>query len=209
MGLKRFLKHRRMHRRKRVFGIGLQRTGTATLHRAFGMLDLQSIHFFPSYIYARPEDVLVDKIADFRLFDRYDAFSDNPTPFLFRQLDAWYPGSRFVLTVRDTPSWLASVEWLFSKGREKWKWGPWEHYVHQRLYGFRDSAFSARVARDVYERHNDSVREYFEKRTADLLIIDWHATGDWEALCRFLGKPAPSAPIPHLNQRTTESTRAP
>ncbi len=168
------------------------------------MLGLQSIHFFPSYIYARPEDVLRDKISDFRLFDRYDAFTDNPAPLLFRQVDRWYPGSRFVLTMRDTASWLASAEWLFSKGREKWKWGPWEHCIHQRLYGFVDSAFNARRAREVYERHNDSVREYFKNRDADLLIIDWLTTNEWGALCEFLRKPIPPDPIPHLNKRPPE-----
>ena len=42
------------------------------------------------------------------LVENYDAFQDNPWPILYKELDAKFPGSKFVLTLRSPESWIKS-----------------------------------------------------------------------------------------------------
>ena len=36
----------------------------------------------------------------YAMVDRFDAFEDNPWPVLYKELDARFPGSKFILTRR-------------------------------------------------------------------------------------------------------------
>jgi hypothetical protein len=56
-------------------------------------------------------DAEIDKKARELVFDlakKYDAFQDNPWPLFYKELDREFPGSKFVLTVRDEVSWIKS-----------------------------------------------------------------------------------------------------
>jgi len=126
---------------------------------------------------------------------RYSAFRDNPWPLLFRELDERFPGSRFVLTVRDPQRWLASMTRHFDD-RET----PMREWIYGRGHG------SPRGSEDVYlerfERHSREVREHFSGRAGDLLEMDVEAGDGWESLCPFLGHPVPGSPFPHKGKAT-------
>jgi Sulfotransferase domain len=79
----------------KVFGVGLSRTGTTSLHYALGFLGYRSIHFPPPH-----------QLRE--LLNFYDAAVDTPVACVFKELAEAYPDARFVLTVRDMDSWLAS-----------------------------------------------------------------------------------------------------
>ena len=53
-----------------------------------------------------PENI--QRIA-FEQVHKYDAFQDNPWPILFRELDESFPGSKFIMTRRNSDSWIKSV----------------------------------------------------------------------------------------------------
>ncbi|MGE0432053.1 MAG: sulfotransferase, partial [Planctomycetota bacterium] len=106
-------KVQRMARRpkQRVFGIGLNKTGTTSLATA-----LQQLGF--DVAPQEPFEALFDDWAArrfdriIRLCRRWQAFQDIPfsLPFTFQALDAAYPGSLFVQTVRTTEEqWLSSL----------------------------------------------------------------------------------------------------
>jgi len=94
---------------RKVFAIGLARTGTTSLHHAFLALRLRSA---PSSV------ALLDSIDD-DFVGRYDAFCDNPIPFIYRELDQRWPASRFVLTTRPVQEWIDSMRWLFGPGLDR------------------------------------------------------------------------------------------
>jgi hypothetical protein len=75
---------------RKVFGIGLSKTGTTSLSAALAILGYRSKHF------PKDED-----------FARYDAFSDITVAMKFKTLDRFFPGSQFIYTV--TRSRLARV----------------------------------------------------------------------------------------------------
>jgi hypothetical protein len=121
-----------------------------------------------------------------------DAVGDTPVACSFRELDAAYPGSRFILTVRDIESWLLSTQRFFSETPPV---EGWRQEVRLRTYGVLEwdrKAFEA-----AYRRHFETVLAHFCNRRNDLLIMDITAGEGWDVLCPFLRVAAPDDIFPH------------
>jgi len=177
--------------RTKVFGIGFPRTGTMSLVRALNLLGIRSLH--------NPVPLLT--ALDHPLLQSFDGFADNPLPLIYPQLDARFPGSRFILTDRDVEGWLGSVRWMLSAGRTHGNWDarPAIVAMHTALYGA--AVFDADRFRDRFLRHRRDVHAYFAGRRHDLLIMDLARGDGWDPLCRFLERPVPRRPFPHDNRR--------
>lgn len=173
----------------KIFGIGLQRTGTSSLAAALRILGYRTLQ--------TPVNVF-DNIRD-RCLEENDAFTDNPIPILYKELDQEYPGSKFICTIRNVDKWLVSVKWLFSTGRIQYKWRktPVVDEMHEALYGV--SQYDADVFRDMYIAYYHDVIHYFKERPSDLLIMDLSQGEGWEKLCVFLDKELPIIEFPRRN----------
>lgn len=174
----------------KFFGIGLQRTGTTSLHEAAQLIGLRS---------APMSTVLLDNL-NHPLIQQYNLFSDNPIPLLYQALDQRYPHSKFILTTRPVEAWLKSVQWLFevdmpTLSPELRQIGD---EIHQRFYG--QTTFSAVHFRAVWEQYHADVTTYFQDRPDDLLCIDLTQGAGWAELCPFLGVEIPDTPFPHHNR---------
>jgi hypothetical protein len=186
----------------RVFGIGLHKTGTTSLNEAFKKLGLDSFHW------GKGETPLIwyemNALGRSKTLEQWYALSDNPIPLFYKQLDKAYPGSKFILTVRDEVDWLQSVKKLwdykYNPTRHLWDIYPISNQLHTALYGQKD--FDALVFLERYRRHNAEVREYFKDRPNDLLVMDIDA--GWSDLCTFLGSPVPNVPYPYMNRSISE-----
>lgn len=177
-----------------MFGIGLSRTGTTSLAAALHRLGYRTVHF------PDPGPLLV---GDFSVFDAVDAATDTPVTAFFPLLDQRYPGSRFVLTVREMEGWLGSVEELFRR-RTQGERGPVAE-IRRLVYG--RVTFDREHFRAAYERHVAWVRGYFRGRPGDLLEMDLGAGDGWEALCGFLGAGVVRGPFPRENPRAAGGDR--
>jgi hypothetical protein len=177
----------------KVFGIGLSRTGTTSLHHALQMLGLESAPTSVSLM-----DLLDDATAPADVLDTATAFTDNPIPFLYPLLDRLRPGSKFILTTRPLDEWLASMEWLFGEGLRRLdrKTRALGNEVHEQLYGITN--FDASVLSRVFETHHRGVSAYFEDRTDDLLLMRVTDFA-WPELCAFVGVEVPATSFPHKN----------
>jgi hypothetical protein len=184
----------------RVWGIGMHKTGTTSLHWALRGLGLDCAHW-PSAHWARAVWEEMTRDGRSATLERSYAACDLPLTLLYRELDRGYPGSRFVLTERPEDQWLASVERHWDRAhnefRAQWDADPFTHRVHRLLYGRKSYHAATMLAR--YRAHNAAVREYFRDRPDDLLILDEPA---WGPLCRFLRLPVPAAPYPNVNRST-------
>lgn len=169
----------------KAFGIGFQKTATTTLCTAFRILGYKMEGGNKLLI---PHLRRGDLAPVFEVVDRNDAFEDNPWPLLYRELDARYPGSKFILTVRDEQDWLRSVV-----NHLGFAPAPMQKLVYGVGFpvGFED------VFLERYRRHNREVQEYFADRPDDLLVVDFCAGAGWEELCPFLGHDIPDEPFPH------------
>lgn len=161
----------------KIFGIGLSKTGTTSLSIALGLLGYRTI----------------DNDVGLRNIDAFDAATDAPVADAFERLDIDYPGSKFIYTVRDGPSWLRSAErhWTLLITQPV---VPEQVALFERLYGVPDYGFDASAFLAGYQRHDDRVRGYFAGR--DLLILDICNGDGWGPLCRFLDRPEPDVPFP-------------
>ncbi len=130
--------------------------------------------------------------------EEFDAAQDNPWPFLYREIDAAYPGSKFVLTLRDSDDWIRSVVNHF---------GGTSTPMREWIYGVGDPRGNESRYLEVYERHNRSVASYFAERPDDFMTLRAGDDDGWSALCDFLGKPVPSTPYPHQNSERQRRQR--
>lgn len=123
----------------------------------------------------------------------FDAAADNPWPLLYRDLDQHFPGSRFILMVRDPQRWFDSMMCHF---------GSSSTVLREWIYGYGSPQGHREAYLEGMKRHNEQVREHFAGRSEDLLEMDLEAGHGWKRLCGFLDCPQPNRPFPHANKRT-------
>jgi len=181
----------------KIFCIGFHKTGTTSLavalttlgyrvHGAFGLGDPE----IGEHVHARADEIVA----------RFDAFQDNPWPIIYQGLDARYPDSKFILTLRNPESWLRSVVAHFGGSvtpMREWIYGP----------GGGDPIGNEERYTARYEQHNAEALKYFAGRPTDLLVMDFSAGDGWSELCAFLDQPIPAEPFPHANSANDRSRR--
>ncbi len=182
----------------KIFCIGLSKTGTRSLHDALLLLGFRSVHWggpeLQSAVRRGPEmraaveAALRDGRPLLEGLDEADAYSDiEALSRNFDVLDRQYPGSKFILTVREIEPWLDSRQRHVEANLER------------RARGEYDGTFLT-VDRDGWRHdmtsHVERVRAHFATRPADLLEIDIAAGDGWGPLCAFLGRSVPDAPFP-------------
>ena len=93
-------------KQKKIFGIGLSKIGTTSLTQALQLLDHKAVHF--PFFHLKPQK---DSLAlNYHKIDKWDAMTDTPIPYFYKELDRHYPESKFILTIRNIDEWLDSCE---------------------------------------------------------------------------------------------------
>lgn len=183
----------------KVFGIGLNKTGTTTLGQCGRILGYRCTSCNRSLL----KDIVLHK--DFsnvhRQVVQYDLFEDWPWPLIYKELDTMFPESKFILTVRKSPD-----IWLNSLKKHSLKTGPFRH-CRKLAYGYNYPFKREKKHIDFYLQHNDAVRDYFKHRENDFLEICWENGDGFEKLCRFLHKDVPHIALPHANKASDRSAR--
>jgi len=178
----------------KVFGIGLPKTGTTSLFTAFDLLGYRSATF--RHLRALDPTSWFDGDFGPDQLAGYDTVTDAPISAYYPQLDIRYPGSKFVLTLRDVEPWLDSCRRHFDKIEAGAGPSEFGNLSHLAVFGVR--RYSADRFRYVHRMHDITARAYFADRPGDLLILDLAAGNGWEELCAFLDRPVPDEPFPHV-----------
>ena len=86
--------------KKKIFCIGLNKTGTKSLHSSFLHLGYDSYHWKPhGYdLIKLHQKGRIDKLIQFA--NKYDSLTDLPFSFIFKELHYAFPDSYFILTKR-------------------------------------------------------------------------------------------------------------
>jgi hypothetical protein len=195
----------------KVFGVGLGRTGTASLSMALNLLGIKTIHFLDYKLHLTDYKVNVNGFWGDRLYDKLSQFQGiaNGTGLPFRELDQTFPGSKFILTVREKNAWIGSKRQYAKFESENWQRLDSEsknakRFIRENVYGTFD--FDETSWFDAYEQHVKNVLNYFNNRLGDLFMMDIPGGDGWEKLCPFLGLRLPSEPFPHTNSSQAVST---
>ena len=173
----------------KVFGIGFHKTGTKSLAAALRQL---------GYRVTGPNGAHSPTIRDdylelaLRVAEQYDAFQDNPWPLVYREMDARFPGSKFILTVRPMAEWIGSAVRYFGANVTP---------MRELIYGAGSPLGHEEHYCSVHQRHIDDVLRYFSRRPNDLLVMRVTEGDGWDVLCPFLGRPAPDTAFPHARPR--------
>ena len=180
----------------KVVGVGLPKTGTTSLGYCFRRLGFKHRTYdmdLALQVKRNQLDVVLDEAR------RYEAFEDWPWFSIYRELDQTFPNSKFILTLRkDTETYVKSLighherEGIRRKDFVKPHW--WDE-----VFGVEPAQWDYDKSAQRYERHNRDVLEYFGDRVGkDLLVVCWEKGDGWAQLCKFLNKPLPNEPFPHL-----------
>jgi hypothetical protein len=169
--------------RQKVFCIGLGKTGTTSLKEALRILGYR----------------LVRLPLDWRGITDFDAALPGVSAAMFPELDAAYPGSKFILTVRDVDGWLKSIErdMGLKQGVDREKREERKKVLTMK-YG--RSTFDREAFRSAFHEHEAKARKYFENRPGALLVLNVTTSAGWGPLCDFLGVPVPEEPFPNVNK---------
>lgn len=203
-------------KKKKVFCIGRNKTGTTSLKKAFEDL---------GYIVGnqREAELLSSDYFknDFSNIIEYckksEVFQDIPFsyPETYKVLDITFPGSKFVLSIRDNPEqWYKSVTTyhskLFGRGQvptaddlknatyvyEGWMW-----YNISNLYKTTEQdPYHKETLIQHYIKYNHDVQEYFKGRDNDLLVINLSEEDAYNKFCSFLKVKSPFKDFPWANK---------
>jgi hypothetical protein len=195
-----------------IIGAGFGRTGTLSLRAALATLGVAPCHHMVE-VARYPEQAprwaaaarngAADWVA---LLEGFRAAVDWPAAAFWRELGAAFPAARVILTVRDAAAWYASFHDTILAHTAGL--APPQESALRAVYDLTrelvlDGVFAGRAddagyAIGVYEAHN---REVVDTIAAERLLVYDLAAG-WEPLCRFLDRPVPREPFPHLNARS-------
>jgi len=201
-----------------LIGAGLGRTGTFSLMTALNELGLPCHHMLSLFQDNEQaplfNDALQGKNIDWHyLFRNYKAAVDYPCAFFYIELMKEFPYAKVLLSVRDPEKWYESTyKSIFKLSNMRWEF-PYviSYLLIFHLTSIRDKldsvegiiwkgTFGGRFANkkhaiEVFNDHNEEVKRLVPAER--LLVYD--VKEGWEPLCKFLGKPIPNKPFPHVN----------
>jgi len=146
-----------------------------------------------------------------------DAFQDIPfsLDYTYQAVDQAFPGSKFILTVRDSPQvWFQSLvrfhAHMFGAGRTPtaedlaragYRYEGWALKAVQAMFpSSGDLLYDEDHLLARYRAHNERIRRYFRSRPEDLLELNLRCERSMDRLCAFLGLPQTGEPMPWVNR---------
>lgn len=177
----------------KIFGVGLYRTGTSSLHLALHQLGLRSVHHHQ--LMKMTEEINRDRGRPllWGIIDQYDSFMDGLIMYRFAELDRQYPNNKFICTMRDEESWVKSI--LDRRADDTQRKIPMLEDISEEAW------------RELYNDHYTDVQAYFRGRPLDVLYINICQGEGWEKLGQFLGVEVPEGPFPHENAAAAAVSR--
>lgn len=202
-------------KRPKVFCVGANKTGTTTIASVFRNQGLRVGN-------QRRGEMLMRDWAerDYRRIISYcrsaEAFQDIPFsyPDTYQALDEAFPGSKFILTIRnDADQWFDSLTRFHTKlvGKNRLPTADDLREFYYLYRGFLWDAMRLRYGDDeallyhrewycqCYDEHNRAVQDYFKDRPGDLLVLNVADPDAMERLLAFLNIPFSGQVMPHMN----------
>ena len=174
-----------------VIGLGLPKTGTASLRTAIKHFGYE----MRGWDYEAACQFVDGNLDLFAVVDSNTVYADMPWCCVYKEIDAIYK-AKFVLTFRDEYDWIRSVlRHLNYKKHPDTKGGS---RIREMYFGAEWPQGNEELYLMAYRRHNKSVRDFFSDKD-NFIAVSWDSAG-WPELCGLLGKKVPNIPFPHVNE---------
>ena len=192
-----------------IIGPGFGRTGTSSLKTALEHLGYGPAHHMFEVRDNPAQLPLWQALArgealDWNVvFDGYRSQVDWPGSRYWRELVAFYPDAKVILTVRDPERWYESFTGTIFQLLATIEQAPEEvrSFLEMGKGVTHRSGFSVGMSKeqliDAFNDHCNSVREAIPSER----LLVYEVKQGWEPLCEFLEKPVPDAPFPRTNSR--------
>jgi hypothetical protein len=188
-----------------IIGVGMGRTGTASLKVALEQLGLGNCYHMTE-VMQHPESIqdwidAADGNPDWdKIFDNYTATVDNPGCGFWQELTDYYPNAKVILTVRDAERWFDSTnETIHAAEIASFiKSGPWGEMVQRTVYDTMDNRM----------QDKDFMVSWFNQRNEGIInsikperLLVYEVKTGWGPLCEFLDVSVPDTDFPNINSR--------
>ena len=182
----------RMDGYDKVFGIGLNKTGTTSLKKAFVRLGFNHLErrprLFKLWRNRRFEPI-------FEHAEEYESFEDWPWPLMVAELLEYYGDrARFVMTRRTSAN-----AWVESLKRHAERTNPVQN-PRKHIFGYDYPHGREAEHMAIYDRHQAHVAALFKGCEHQLCTLCWEDGDGWPELCEFLDRPVPSGAFPRANR---------
>ncbi|APZ44232.1 sulfotransferase family protein [Acidihalobacter ferrooxydans] len=189
----------------KIIGVGMGRTGTASLKVALESLGLGTCYHM-SEVLKHPErtadwiDAAEGKPDWDKIFAGYTATVDNPGCNFWKELADFYPSAKIILTVRDPEEWFNSTNETI-------------HSVEFAKF-IKNSPFGTMVQKTIWDVMDNRMQDkgymidFFQNRTLEIKntiaperLLVYRVSEGWQPLCKFLGLSVPNIEFPRINSR--------
>ena len=178
----------------KIFGIGLNKTGTTSLGHYFQNMGYLS---YCNWTAKMLRMALNNDPEMYEIIDKFDVFQDWPWPIIYKRLYNKYSDAKFILTLRNTPE-----EWFISFCNHSHKMG--RQITRKIIYGYDyPSEENKKEHIEFYNNHNNDVIEFFKnkKNKKDkLLILKTNDINKEQKICDFIKIPYNNIKYPHSNK---------
>ena len=185
---------RRLDRKKKekVFIIGLHKTGTSSIGRAFERLGYRVCGSFKSY--KKRYNHTINRADLFNELKsevkKFDCFQDTPWFIFYKEIFQIYPDSKFILLIRSEKSWLKSIQNHFGKNTFAY---------HNWIYNKKNPIEDPSYYQKFYKKHNQDIINYFANNS-NFTVLKLEKDFNWPKLCNFLNVKCPSDNFPYVNK---------
>ncbi|WP_242155134.1 sulfotransferase family protein [Aestuariivivens sediminis] len=172
--------------KQKVFVIGFQKTGTTSLEHALQYLGYRVYGGDKNLMKYTNSDDLKAYIKT--TLHSWDAVQDMPWPLFYKELYEIYPEAKYILTLRNTNTWIRSVVTYFASIRIP---------LHKTIYGVPCAEGYEFRYKEVYEQTNARILKFF-KNKPNFLVMEMEKDFNYQTLCGFLNiDEIPQEAFPH------------
>ncbi len=198
-----------------VVGAGLGRTGTKSLQTALSRLGLGPCHHMVE-VFLHPETMPLWTEAGAgrpdwdAIFANYRSMVDYPGAAYWRELAAYYPEAKVLLSVRDPDQWFDSTQATIfapNSGVDQALADPQDPrsaFFLSFSGRFRDNIHDRAAMTDYFRRHTEEVKAAIPPER----LLVYEVGSGWEPLCAFFGVPVPAEAYPSENSSAEFQARA-
>ncbi|MFH4964313.1 sulfotransferase [Gaetbulibacter sp. M235] len=137
--------------KQKVFIIGFHKTGTTSLEHALQFLGYRVYGGDKNLMKYTNSDDLKTYIR--KTIDSWDAVQNMPWPLYYKELYEIYPEAKYILTIKDTNTWIRSVLTYFACIRIP---------LHKTIYGVPCTEGYEYRYKEVYEQTNTEILNFLE-----------------------------------------------